>query len=400
MDGFVREALTAKLRSPTASAWRPHALEQRRPSARAADRQARSMCSATTTARDIPNCWAYARHFVLQDRMFEATTAWSLPAHLFVVSALVRAVLETDDPASCRNDFSDPRAGPAGAKQQFPPRPALRAGPTSRTCCYGEVSWGVLRRSRQGARLPTTRHSHCHHHPLRVRTPSDLNRFRASRPCTATASSAMSRRSARFVRRRAQRTLPAVSWIVPDFRHSEHPRALISKGQACVTHLVNTVMGARLEQHRDLHRLGRLGRVLRTVGRRSTRNGYGLRVPALVISPYAERGYIDHQTLSLRRLPAFSRTTSSAALVSTRPPTVVPTAADRARERPRSSATSRPTSTSRTAARAPALRPAAPEARGRPPRPRPVEREAAIRQPRPAPEPLELEREEDLGDPS
>ena len=27
-------------------------------------------------------------------------------------------------------------------------------------------------------------------------------------------------------------------------------------------------------------------------------NGYGLRVPALVISPYAKQGYIDHQTLS------------------------------------------------------------------------------------------------------
>ena len=27
-------------------------------------------------------------------------------------------------------------------------------------------------------------------------------------------------------------------------------------------------------------------------------NGYGIRVPALVISPYAKHGYIDHQTLS------------------------------------------------------------------------------------------------------
>jgi phospholipase C len=27
-------------------------------------------------------------------------------------------------------------------------------------------------------------------------------------------------------------------------------------------------------------------------------NGYGLRVPGLVISPYAKHGYIDHQTLS------------------------------------------------------------------------------------------------------
>ena len=27
-------------------------------------------------------------------------------------------------------------------------------------------------------------------------------------------------------------------------------------------------------------------------------NGYGLRVPGIVISPYAKRGFIDHQTLS------------------------------------------------------------------------------------------------------
>jgi phospholipase C len=27
-------------------------------------------------------------------------------------------------------------------------------------------------------------------------------------------------------------------------------------------------------------------------------NGYGRRVPGLLISPYAKKGYIDHQTLS------------------------------------------------------------------------------------------------------
>jgi phospholipase C len=31
---------------------------------------------------------------------------------------------------------------------------------------------------------------------------------------------------------------------------------------------------------------------------RVDRNGYGLRVPSLVISPYAKKGLIDHQTLS------------------------------------------------------------------------------------------------------
>ena len=38
------------------------------------------------TAQEIPNYWTYARHFVLQDAMFEPTASWSVPAHLFMVS--------------------------------------------------------------------------------------------------------------------------------------------------------------------------------------------------------------------------------------------------------------------------------------------------------------------------
>jgi phospholipase C len=32
--------------------------------------------------REIPNYWAYARQFVLQDHMFEPNASWSLPEHL------------------------------------------------------------------------------------------------------------------------------------------------------------------------------------------------------------------------------------------------------------------------------------------------------------------------------
>jgi phospholipase C len=38
---------------------------------------------------------------------------------------------------------------------------------------------------------------------------------------------------------------------------------------------------------------------------RVDRNGFGLRVPALVISPYARRGVIDHQTASLDEYTKF-----------------------------------------------------------------------------------------------
>ncbi len=37
-------------------------------------------------AREIPNYWAYAKNYVLQDKMFAAARTWSLPEHLFQVS--------------------------------------------------------------------------------------------------------------------------------------------------------------------------------------------------------------------------------------------------------------------------------------------------------------------------
>jgi phospholipase C len=36
--------------------------------------------------REIPNYWAWAKAFVLQDHMFESDTSWSLPMHLYMVS--------------------------------------------------------------------------------------------------------------------------------------------------------------------------------------------------------------------------------------------------------------------------------------------------------------------------
>ena len=47
------------------------------------------------TAADIPNYWAYAHNFVLQDQMFEPNASWSLPAHLFMVSGWSATMLAT-----------------------------------------------------------------------------------------------------------------------------------------------------------------------------------------------------------------------------------------------------------------------------------------------------------------
>ena len=38
------------------------------------------------TADEIPNYWAYAQRYTLQDRMFAPSDSWTLPAHLYLVS--------------------------------------------------------------------------------------------------------------------------------------------------------------------------------------------------------------------------------------------------------------------------------------------------------------------------
>src|SRR5437667_4757342 len=63
-------------------------------------------------AREIPNYWTYASDFVLQDHMFEPNASWSLPSHLFMVSAWSAKCTQAGDPTSCVNALD----GPSGSK--------------------------------------------------------------------------------------------------------------------------------------------------------------------------------------------------------------------------------------------------------------------------------------------
>ncbi len=63
-------------------------------------------------ARDIPNYWVYANHFVLQDHMFSPTISWSLPSHLYMVSGWSARCGRQGDPTSCRSATNDPAFPP------------------------------------------------------------------------------------------------------------------------------------------------------------------------------------------------------------------------------------------------------------------------------------------------
>src|SRR4029077_2152797 len=62
-------------------------------------------------AREIPNYWAYAQNFVLQDKMFEPNASWSLPSHLFMVSGWSAYCTSPGDVTSCTNALDGPPNG-------------------------------------------------------------------------------------------------------------------------------------------------------------------------------------------------------------------------------------------------------------------------------------------------
>jgi phospholipase C len=91
-----------------------------------------------------------------------------------------------------------------------------------------------------------------------------------------------------------------VSWINPNNTVSEHPPGLVSAGQTYVTGLINAIMNGPNWNSTAIFLTwddwgGFYDHVVPPI---ADQNGYGLRVPGIVISPYARQGVIDHQTLS------------------------------------------------------------------------------------------------------
>jgi phospholipase C len=81
---------------------------------------------------------------------------------------------------------------------------------------------------------------------------------------------------------------------------SEHPPNAVSFGQSYVTSLINAVMhGPDWNSTAIFLAWDDWGGFYDHVAPPTVDQlGYGLRVPGIVISPYAKAGYIDHQTLS------------------------------------------------------------------------------------------------------
>ncbi len=250
-------------------------------------------------AHEIPNYWAYASRFVLQDRMFEPTLSWSLPAHLFMVSGWSAKCSVRGDPLSCHNENRNPDG--TGGTATNPSLMSPDYGWTDVTWLLhsAHVSWGYYVAN---GTEPDCEDGEmvCTPEQQQAGTPAIWNPLPWFETVRGDGDGANVRPLSELKHQLSDGTLPAVSWIVPDGRDSEHPPALVSDGQAYVTDLVNSIMASPDWTSTAIFLSwddwgGFYDHVVPPV---VDENGYGLRVPGLVISPYAKTGFIDHQTLS------------------------------------------------------------------------------------------------------
>lgn len=251
-------------------------------------------------AREIPNYWSYAQNFVLQDNMFESDASWSLPEHLFMVSGWS---------ASCPNGDTNPMECTNEQEVPWDKRPEVNPGITF---AWTDVTY-LLHKAGVSWRYYVFEGSEpdCEDDEAMTCAPvkqgpktlgiwNPLVDFTDVKEDEQLSNVQSLTNFYTAVHDTSECALPNVSWITPNSVVSEHPPALISKGQAYVTTLINSIMRSPCWDSTAIFLSwddwG--GFYDHVVPPHIDQNGYGLRVPGLVISPYAKAGYIDHQQLS------------------------------------------------------------------------------------------------------
>jgi phospholipase C len=226
--------------------------------------------------RELSNYWNYAGLYVLQDRLFESITSYSLPAHLYMLAAQSGGYIGTGQTKPVSFSFSEITQLLGSGKIDW--RYYVNRGPAA-----GAADGGV-------AAVDSDETTYTFWNPLPAFPAVKNDPTQFSRLTDAT----------QFYTDAQNGKLPQVSWIIPNSSLSEHPPASVAVGMNYVTGLVNAVMNSPewsstaifiawddwggFYDHVDPPKVDQYG--------------LGIRVPGLVISPYARQGYVDHKTYS------------------------------------------------------------------------------------------------------
>jgi phospholipase C len=237
--------------------------------------------------RDLPNYWAYARHYTLCDRYFSSFLGPSLQNHLYTVAAqdggitapmphtLKQVERALDDPdgfsfASTVTLFNKTKLDWKYYNETKPLPPGVSRDVGINDQFYPD--------------------------PKRFWIWNPLPGFKAVRDNPADMARLVP--LGQYFEDLKRGTLPQVAWIVPDTEDSEHPPEPIAQGMWYVTRLINALMQSRYwKDSAIVLTWDDYGGFYDHVEPPFVdAYGYGPRVPTIVISPYAKPGYISHET--------------------------------------------------------------------------------------------------------
>jgi phospholipase C len=258
-------------------------------------------------ASELPNYWAYAQHFVLQDQLFEGERSWSVPSHLDLVSEWTATCTNPLAASTCRTATTSPKPG---RRVTFPWESLFQF------LDLHDVSWkyylgeGTEPDCDDGAMTCAPQNQTSLVPSIWNPAPSFLYVRDQGDAYLATHNPPMELLLADVTEGR----LAQLSWVVPQQNFSEHPPAGITAGMEYVTSIVNAVMQSAYWRDTAIFIAwddwgGFYDHVVPPNVDRTDDGqfvaGFGLRVPGLLVSAWARPGYIDHSVLSLDSYATF-----------------------------------------------------------------------------------------------
>ncbi len=225
-------------------------------------------------SRELSNYWNYAQLYVLQDHLFESVQSYSLPAHLYMLAAQ--------------------SGGYTGNGQAYPT--SFSFPEITELLTSGKVSWNYYVNRGKAPGLSDGND---------IDEDETVFTFWNPLPAFPVVKNDPTQfvhlvNGAQFVTDAQTGALAQVSWVIPNQPQSEHPNASVTTGMNYVTTLVNAVMQGPLWNSTAIFIAwddwG--GFYDHVAPPQIDQYGLGIRVPGLVISPYARQGYIDHKQYS------------------------------------------------------------------------------------------------------
>jgi phospholipase C len=248
---------------------------------------------------DIPNYWAYARHFTLDDAFFSTVMGNSFPNHMYTISGVATNV--DDSPSGILTSWGCDSPSTAAVEEERPHGVVRYAYPCFNFPTIGDeldrhhISWGYYAPSQQQDGYIWNSFDAIRH----IRDGLDWTTHIAN--------------YTRFAPDAAAGKLPTVSWLVQPFAVSDHPGFSLCDGENWTVQQINAVMVNRAEWAHTAIILtwddfgGFYDHVAPPRGPNPLIQ-FGLRVPAIIISPYARPHYVDHTRLNFGSIPKLIET--------------------------------------------------------------------------------------------